>query len=1692
MEALDPQRYRDVRCIHDGRHSTVFRAHCLTRDVSVVVKQPRGTHRTARAEGRFAREFEITRQVEGDGVVRALELVTDRGAPAIVLEDGGRSLASVYADERPPLALALRIAVQVTTALARIHRKGIVHKDVNPANIVWDSVTATARLIDFGLAQVLDREQVGARPIATFEGTAAYASPEQTGRMNRQVDRRSDLYSLGATLYRLVVGRPPFESTDRLELVHAHLAKTAIAPRAVDLAIPEAISDIVMALLEKRAEDRYQSADGLLFDLEACRRALETGGFADRLVLRGRDVDLHLRIPEKLYGRADAVARLLRAFAEAAAGRTRALLVSGEPGIGKTSLVRELLRAPAGRGAVFAEGKFDQFDRATPYDGVIQALRGAVRAILAEDESLVARARERILAAARGNGRVLTDVIPELDHVVGHQPAVEPLPPAEARNRFRLAMAGLVPALAAPDHPLVVFLDDLQWADLPSIELVQSLVTDPESRHVFVVGAFRDGEVGPDHPLAHAIAQLRARSSALDEIALGPLGEDDVLELVTDTVGTAPGRVRLAVACHAKTRGNAFFLKRFLEALFDAGLLTYDAAERRWSWDQAAIQARPMTDNVVDFLAAEIGRLAPEDRRTLQVASCLGDHFDLATLADATGASCVATAERLRSAFTAEFVRPLEEGFWFAPTAELATADLRCAFVHDRVRQAARAGLDEATAASVHLRAGRRLLSTLGETERRARLFEIVEHFGRAAALLRDPAEIQAVAALDLEAARRATAAAAFAAARDFYRRARAALASDRWERDYPLALALHVEGARAEWLAGDHEAMEALVATATVRARSVLDRVTAEEVRIQALVSRQRFGEAVARTLAALAALGVRLNATPSVAEVGAEVLATKAELDRLGPAALAALPANADPTVAAVLRIENGVMSSVYLSAPLLLPLVACSIVRQTIAHGVCAESPYGFVVLGLVLNAMNRCDEGHATGQIALAMLEALDARAVAPRTLHVLNCHVNPFVALLRASLDGARRVHQLGMEVGDLEYAAWGLHMSVCYGFYAGVPLAELGDTAARHLATMRRHEQMPPHACTAQYAQAIACLAGRARDPARLAGPDYDEDQELATLGAVGFKGAAFITALVGAYVRYLFRDLAGATERAARAAPFADGATSTYHPVWWRQYRALARLALIDGVNAAPEAAAAARNDVDADLAQLRVWHGFAPANHAHRLNLVLAELARVEGRRGDAADLYDRAIADAGANGFTHEEALGNELAGRFHLARGAKTAARAYLSRAGYDYERWGASAKVAQLEAEFAGLLTGVERAPVRDPGASTSSHGSSAGDESSDIGLDLATLFKAAHSISSEVRLPALLARVLEVAIENAGATRGYLVVERAGALFVEAARDAQGHAEVAPGVPVEACEGLPVGVVAYVARTGESLVLADVREDPRWRGDPRVARRGPTSILCAPMSHRGARSGIVYLENDLTAGAFTRARTRLVELLATQAAISIENVTQTDELRSHRDRLEDLVRERTRELDHALARLTETNVALDRLSLTDALTGLPNRRDFDRTLEGEWSRARRERRELSLVMIDVDCFKRYNDHHGHAQGDECLRQVARRIGGAVARATDHVSRYGGEEFAAILPGTGAVGARDVAQAMIAAVAALGLPHAASTVAAHVTISCGCATLVPNGDLEARRLVELADRGLYRAKEAGRNRLGIGE
>ena len=1529
--------------LHQGGQTSVFRGVRHADGLPVVVKRLNPDLVGPGDVAQLRREFAIARRLAGPGIVRVLQFESDPDGSSIVMADsGGVSLAHLRREQ--PLALdeVLKIGARVAAALARIHAANVVHKDLNPANIIWNRAADVLEVIDFGIAAELACENAPA-DVARLEGTLAYIAPEQTGRMNRSLDWRSDLYALGATLYDLLTGRPPFGGRDRLELIHGHIARQPEPPHRLNPAIPPAVSAIVLKLLSKEPEQRYQSARGVQADLEACRFALDAGE-TEPFQLGRHDRSPRFHVPERLYGRDTDVAGLMASFERAAAGSAELLLVVGAAGIGKSALVQEIQKPLTGARGWFAEGKFDQFKRNIPYSALVQALNGLAGLLLAEPEAVLEQRRAALARAVGVNGRVVTELVPAFAVVLGEQPPLPPVPPAENELRFQLTFQNLFIALATPDRPLVLFLDDLQWADRSSLALLGKLATDPDMRHLLVIGASRPDGLESGQPLAQLTGEIVRGGGRVTTLTVGPLRLDDVTALVADSVQRDGEAVRtLAALCHDKTEGNPFFLSQFLKALHDDGVIVQDPDDGRWTWDAERIAGRDSTDNVVDLMVAKLRRLAPGTGEILSRAACIGSVFDLATLAAATGQPAARIGAELWPALAEGLILPLDRDYrTLGGWAEGADAEfgpgavpvVRFRFLHDRVQQAAYTLIAADERAEVHLRLGRLLRAELPGGLKGERLFDILNHLNLGRELVTDAAERRELIALNLEAARRAKAQAAFEPALGYARAGITlieAAESAGAGADLAVRLALYDEAVTAACMAGDHALMERYAQALLVRTRSGLDQAHVQAVRMSARLTRGEAEQALDIGLAALRALGIRMPRKVGRLRAMAERL-YGAWLFRRHHAAPLAAPADDRPTTyAPICALLTSHISPIHTARPdLMLPL-AVRLLAWSARTGDAGVQSIARTFWGMSCAAAGDLDgAARAFSHMAEAASDTPTMFGNTPQGVYI-KLYINDQWSLPWITQhDRSRQLSRQCLDRGDHEFGGYAAANAPWCAWLAGIDLAtletELGDTLHLLERIGNRYNEQHLRALW----QAVANLRTGGPRPARLDGVHLNQDEAFEAMRRSGLYTPLALASLAKLQLAVFFDQ--GSDARAALVeitdmldvdSAFKDGLLRPSFVF----YRALA---LVGSHPADGRERLALRVELSRAIRGFRDWAAWSPALHSYRLLLLRAEAARLRRRDGAAAGLYEQAVAMAASAGAVHEEALAAERAAMFHEERGATLAARALRARARHAYRRWGALAKARELERQFpelapqpcapASLGSGAVREliPTTSSIATTSVTSVSTGADGLASGrLDFEAVMTAARAISSEIRREALLETLLRTVLHLAGAGRGLLLLQSGGGrlTLVAEADAADDRFRLLPepvAVGGQAVPGLPVSIVNYAVRTGEAVVLPDAGADPRFADDPDVRARRVRSVLCLPLLHQGALMGVLHVENNLATDAFVNQRLEAPRLLAAQIAISLENARLYNELSDFSRALEAQVDERTRALQVAL------------------------------------------------------------------------------------------------------------------------------------------------------------------------------------
>ena len=1438
----------------------------------ILLLSPAVEYPTPQSLKRLEHEYSLKEELDPTWATRPMAITRYWDRTVLVLGDpGGVPLVKLFGQPLD-VALGLRLAIGISSAIDRLHQRGIIHKDIKPANLLVNSVTGQCWLTGFGIASRLPRERQSPEPPEFVGGTLAYMAPEQTGRMNRSIDSRSDLYALGVTLYEMLTACLPFTASDPMEWVHCHIARQPTPPRERYKYVPASVSAIVMKLLAKTAEERYQTAAGVESDLRRCLTEWETQRRIDEFSLGERDTPDRLLIPEKLYGRAHEIDTLLASFDRVvASGTPELVLVSGYSGIGKSSVVNELHKVLIPPRGLFASGKFDQYKRDIPYATLAQAFQSLIRSLLGKSEAELRTWRDALHGALGPNGPLIVDLVPELKLITGEQPPVPALPPRDAQRRFQLVFRRFIGVFARPEHPLALFLDDLQWLDAATLDLLEDLVSQPDVQHLMLVGAYRDNEVNCFHPLMRKLEAIRQAGARVKEVILAPLALSDVGRLIADALHIEPERVTpLALLVHEKTAGNPFFAIQFLSALAEEALVAFDHSDGRWFWDLSRIQAKGYTDNVVDLMVGKLNRLPIETQKALQEFACLGNSAEIATLCIVHGTSEEEVHSDLWEALRQEFIVRSEGSY---------------KFVHDRVQEAAYSLIPEQVRAEAHLRIGRLLIARTPPERRVEAVFEIVNQINRGAALITSQAERDQIAELNLIAGKRAKASTAYTSALKYFIAGGALLGDDSWERRHELAFALELNRAECEFLTGQAAAADERLTMLLSRAvnTSELATVTCLCVDLYSTLSHSS-ERAVAVFLDYLRHLGVEWAPHPTEEEARREYERIWINLGSRTIEELIELPLMSDPTSLATLDVLTKVSPPAMFSDPNLGSLVFCRAVNLSLEHGNCDGSCAAYVHLSMIAGPyFGNYKDGFRFGRLGYDLVEKRRLKRFQARTYLLFGSFVTPWTKHVRAGRDLIRQAFEVANKIGDLTFAAYSCYNLNTNFLAAGDPLVEVQREAENGLEFAQKARfGVVTDFITAQLGL-IRTLRGSTPKFGSFDDEQFDElrfEHHLASDRVPITECFYWIRKL---QARFFAMAYPSAVDAALKAQRLLWTLASRFESAEYHFYAALSHAACCD--SAFPDQYRQHFETLAAHHRQLEVWEEYSPENFENRVALIGAEIARVEGRELDAERLYEQAIRSSHANGFVHNEALANELAARFYAARDFDMIAHAYLRKARYCYLRWGAAGKVRQLDELYPYLREGE---PMPDP--------------MSTIGapvehLDLATVIKVSQAVSGEIVLEKLIDTLMRTAIEHAGAERGLLILPRGEEQRIEAEATTSGDTVMVRLGEAPATEAaVPESIINYVVRTQESVILDDASAEHSFLADPYLHRHHARSILCLPLINQAKLIGVLYLENNLTPHVFTPTRNAVLKLLASQAAMSLENTRLYRDLRASEER----------------------------------------------------------------------------------------------------------------------------------------------------------------------------------------------------
>lgn len=1447
----------------------------ITTNLAVV---PLAEHPSPASLYRLAHEFGLRDELEADWAVRPLRLERDRGRTTLMLEDpGGEPLARLM-DAPLEVNHFLRLAIGTATALDKVHQRGLLHKDIKPTNIMVGCADGRVRLMGFGIASRLSRERQAPEPPDAIAGTLAYMAPEQTGRMNRSIDARSDLYALGITFYQMLTGVLPFSAPDPMGWVHCHIARQPVPPSERLESIPAPVSAIILKLLAKTPEDRYQTAGGVEWDLRKCLTDWEARHAIGDFPLGLQDKPDRLLIPEKLYGRDLEIATLLACFDRVInTGTPEVVLVSGYSGIGKSSVVNELHKMLVHRSGLFASGKIDQYKRDIPYAMLVQAFRSLVQTLLSKNDVELLNWRRALLEVLGPHGRLMIELIPELKLIIGDQPPVPELPSQQqAQRRFQIVFRRFIGAFARPEHPLALFLDDLQWVDTATLDLLKDMLAQSDLQHLMLIGAYRDYEVAASHPLMRTLDEIKTAGRPVAMITLAPLSRDHLGQLVADAFRCDSEYVTpLGDLVHDKTGGNPLFAIQFLRSLAEDHLIGFDHEGSRWTWDLDLIHGKEYTDNIIDLMVRKLTRLPSDIRTVLQQLACLGNSAAITTISMVLAIAEDQVDAALLAARRLELVERTGNQY---------------RFVHDRIQEAAYSLVPEELRKETHLHIGRLIAANTPRESLETAVFDIVNQLNRGVSLITLPEECKKLAELNLLAGKRAKSSTAYASALSYFTAGAALLPEDCWHHQRETAFSLELHRGECEFLTGMLAEAEKRLQALSALATGPVERANVASLRIDLYVTLDESARAVAVGLDCLQHLGIDWSPHPTVEEARREYGLIWSTLGDRRIEGLVEQPSLDDPTYLAALDVLTKLTVPAMYTDVNLLSLVSCRAVNLCLENGICDASSIAFSVLGFVAGPYFRdYQAGFRFGQLGFDLVEKHGLKRFQSRIYFNFGSLVIPWT---RHVLDGrslVRRAFETANQDGDLNFQAY------CYAHLntnllaAGDSLEEVQGEAERGLS----------FATKIQFRLAIDRIRTQLGLVRTLRGltptfGSFDEDSFTEDLFEHGLANNPALALAEGWYwirklqARFFAGDYAGALDASNRAHGLLWTSPSMFETVEYSFYGALAHAATCHSVG--PEERQQNYEALVAHHKQLERWAEHCAENFENRAALVAAEIARIDGRALDAMNYYEQAIRSAQENNFVHNEALANELAAGFYAARGFQQIADLYLRNARDGYLRWGADGKVRQLDALYPRLKMEKPAPALTSTIASSVEH------------LDLTTVIKVSQALSSEMVRERLLETLMRTAIEQAGAERGFLVVSRGTDQRIVAEAVIIGNL-----VTTHLCDdsisatALPASVLNYVQRTQKSIILDDAKAQSAFVADPYFSQREARSVFCLPLLNQARVVGVLYLENSLVPGVFAPARTAVLELLASQAAISLENTHLYQELAEREARIRRLV-----------------------------------------------------------------------------------------------------------------------------------------------------------------------------------------------
>ncbi len=1474
MKSLINQ-YSIIEKLYSGSNSVVYKAIHNEHKSSAILKVLQPSSPSQDELSRFQYEYELTNN-NIDGTVDVIGIEDYEQTKVIIEKDiNAESLNVIMKKRSLTLDETLLLAIKISKIIGNIHKAKIIHKDINPSNIVWNSKTNRLKLIDFGIASHLPSESFTLKSLNQLEGTLAYISPEQTGRINRVVDYRTDLYSLGVTLYEMLTGQLPFIVSDAMELVHCHVAKKPKSLSEINPDIPQIVSDIIMKLLEKNAEDRYSSAFGLKNDLEICeKQLLETQNISTlKFELGNNDFSGELDIAQKLYGRSEEINTLLDAFEESCCGASKLLLVAGFSGIGKTALIQEVRKPMTEKKGYYITGKFSQFQKNIPYFAITQAFNSLCKHMMFEELTVLNSWKSSIEKALGNNAQIIVDLIPDLQLIIGEQPKVVQLGAIETENRFLGCFKKFIKVICTSEHPLILFIDDLQWADVASLNLLKSIVSDEKIKHLLIIGAYRDNEVGSGHRLTMTIDELKKDEITVDTIKLENLTKEDIANLLSESLKCDLKQSQpLADLTHLKTLGNAFFTHQFIHMLYKNELLNFDFTNNLWVWDIKKIKSENITDNVVELMTSKMVQLPKQTLEIINLSACIGSHFSLQELTVISGYDSAKIVTLLAPSLMEGLIKPLSDDYKYVSESK----KIEFGFVHDRIQQAAYEMTTGDAKREVHLKIARLLLENSDENKLQKNLFYIVAQFSHCLDLITDEKEKKEVCSYYVLAGKKAKQSTAYQTSLSFLLNAQKLLSTDCWHDKYELTLDIFTMLVELSYLIGDYKKMDEYYEVVSKNSNSIEDESRICNIKIQSLIFQNRLNDGIKEGLIYFNQMGIEFPDEVTFDDVGKELGNLASLLKDADIESLYKLDEMSNEKIKIAMSINVAIIPAAYQANPTLMILLILKQVELAIKYGNVSESSYSYICYGFILcGVVGDIETGYKFGQLGLNLVKKYGNTGIIARSIMIYNYLVMIWKEPVRDTTTAFLENYHTGLEVGDLEFASYSVYGYFYHSLIAGKSLTALNSEIDDYILIVSKLKHEGVKNWMNIFKNLFTMLSSDSNFE-ELQESEKDEESRINRYKEENDRTAICHSYLFKSIENYMWNEYENGLKYVNLTAQYIDCLTSSVAVVILNFYDSLIRLALYK--DSSDESKKELLEKVFANQEQLKVWADHAPMNYKHKYDLVEAEIASCKGEL-KAIDLYESAIAGANSNKYVQEEALAYELAAKFYFERKMEKFATTYIRESYSLYKKWGANAKAKQLKNKYIGVVQDISN--LIDIDSTTRS----------DRELDVESIIKASQTISKEMNFGQLLKNLISIVIENVGAEKGVLIINEEENYKVQALKTTSpDKIEIMQNINIDECSEIPSKIVSSVIKSKEAIVINDASSDEVFSNIQYVKRNKTKSILCMPMILHSKIVGIIYLENNQLSGVFNKNRVGILNILSSQAVIAIGNAITFEKL----------------------------------------------------------------------------------------------------------------------------------------------------------------------------------------------------------